>query len=130
MNAAIEFHDSRLEAVDFVGPDLVIRLRPAYVHRWEGEPGVGPRSGWLQDVDVVVIGAVLESSPPVYPVEIADGEVVVGCRRWNNLVPLPCDMEGETMLLCLTAGLHRLSVRGVGISVEATGEPRYVEEVP
>jgi hypothetical protein len=129
MNDAIEFHDSTLAGIAFDGRDLVVSLAPAYVHRSAGRPGVDPGSGWLQDVDLVVTEAIVESSPSEVPVELCDGSLSVGEALWDNLLPLPLAASGATSLVVITGRGERLAVRGAGASIVIRGEPRYLEEV-
>ena len=129
MNDAIEFHDSTLSGIAFDGRDLVVRLAPAYVHRSEGRPGVDPGSGWLQDVDLIIAEAVVESSPSDVPVELCDGSLSVGEALWDNLLPLPLAASGATSLDVSTGRSERLAVRGAGAALVARGEPRFLEDV-
>ncbi len=117
MREAVEIHDSRLVGVSRVGRDLVLHLAPAYVHRSEGRPGVDPGTGWLVDLDLMVLEVVVESLPSNYPVNLADGDFRAGERRWDNLIPLPLDVAGAVSLDAIAAESEPLVVRGSGARI-------------
>src|SRR5262245_59103732 len=78
MNSEVEIHDSTLASITPDGHDLVLCLAPAYVHRSAGRPGIDQGSGWLQDIDLVISEAVVESLPSEFPVDLSDGSFSVG----------------------------------------------------
>jgi hypothetical protein len=127
---AVEIHDSRLVGVERVGPDLVLHLAPAYVHRSEGRPGFDPGTGWLVDLDLVILEAVPESLSSEYPVNLADGEFRAGERRWDNLIPLPLDVADAVAFEAITAESEPIAVRGSGARIVVRGEMRYCETYP
>ena len=130
LNSEIELHDSTLDSVEMVDRDLVIRVAPAYVHRSARRPGIDPGTGWVQDVDLVVFEAVVESLPSELPCWLADGTLVVGEATWDNTIPLPLAAVGDVFLSAITANSEHLVVRGEGIKAVPRGEPTYVEESP
>jgi hypothetical protein len=130
MNSGVEIHDSTLAGITPEGRDLVLRLAPAYVHRSAGRPGIDQGSGWLQDIDLVISEAVVESLPSECPVDLSDGSFAVGEVRWDNLVPLPLAVSGTVSLAAVTCRGELLAVRGTGASAVTRGESRYLEEFP
>jgi hypothetical protein len=94
MNSEVEIHDSTLASITPDGRDLVLCLAPAYVHRSAGRPGIDQGSGWLQDIDLVISEAVVESSPSGFPVNLSDGSFSDGEVRWDNSIPLPLAVWG------------------------------------
>ena len=130
LNSQVEIHDSTLAGLTPVGRDLILRLAPAYVHRSTGRPGINPGSGWLQDLDLVVSEAVVESSPSGFPSDLSDGSFSVGEVRWDNTIPLPLAVSGVVSLTAMTVRGERLVIRGTGASVVTRGELRYLEEFP
>jgi hypothetical protein len=130
MNSAIEIHDSNLAGVEAVGRDAIFHLGAAYVHRSEGRPGIDPGSGWLQDVDLVVSGAVIESLPGELLGALADGVLSAGGTTWDNLIPLPLAVSGTVLLSMTTSGGERVLVHGSSAEVVPRGEPRFIEPFP
>ena len=131
MNSAVELHDSTLAGIEPFGPDVVVlRFAPAYVHRSEGEPGVDPGSGWIRDIDLVIIGAAVESRPAELPCGLADGALALGETCWDNVIPMPLAFSGAVSLSAITCGGELLVVRGSGVTVVPRGEPRHVERFP
>ena len=128
MNRQIELHDSTLESIVRMGPDLLLRLRPAYVHRSEGRPGIDPGSGWLQDIDLILREGVAEALPSEFPFDLESGSFEAGEDRWENSIPLPLSTSATARLAAVTTRGARLEVRGAGASAVRRGEPRYVEE--
>jgi hypothetical protein len=130
MNSEIELHDSTLAGVTPDGRDLVLCLAPAYVHRSAGRPGIDPGTGWLQEIDLVVSEAVVESLPSEFPVNLSDGSFSVGEVRWENSIPLPLAVSGHVSLVAVPCRGEMLAVRGTGASTGTRGEPRHLEEFP
>jgi hypothetical protein len=130
MNRAIELHDSNLAGVESVGADAVFHLDAAYVHGSEGRPGIDPGFGWLQAVDLVVSGAVIESLPQGLPAALVDGVLTAGGTALENLIPLPLMVEGTVLLAMTTSDGERVLVHGSGPRFLPRGEPRFLEPFP
>jgi hypothetical protein len=130
MNSEVEIHDSTLASVTPDGHDLVLCLAPAYVHRSAGRPGIDQGSGWLQDIDLVISEAAVESLPSEFPVDLSDGSFSVGEVRWDNSIPLPLTVSGTVSLAAVTCRGEFLAVRGTGATAVTRGELRYLEEFP
>src|SRR5262245_15156901 len=130
MNSVVEVHDSTLASIIPAGRDLVLCLAPAYVHRSAGRPGLDQGSGWLQDIDLVISEAVVESLPPALPVNLSEASVSDGQVRWDNTTPLPLAVSGTVSLTAVTCRGEHLAVRGMRASTVTRGEPRYLEEFP
>ncbi len=130
MNSKIEIHDSRLAGIAWESGNLVIRFAPAYVHRSEGRPGVDAGSGWLLELDLIMIAAVTESLPSNVPVDLADGQFIEGVTCWDNEIPLPLNCVGEVSLRAMTGESEWLIVRGQGALIVARGEPADLEDDP
>jgi hypothetical protein len=124
---AVELHDSVLHAVRMLGRDVVLELRPAYVHRWEA----GAATGWVQDVDIVVSAAALErTTGGSLPVRLLDGQVRAGGAVHDNLIPLPLRAADAVRVSLEGPGELHLGVEGASIEVRARGAARYVEPSP
>jgi hypothetical protein len=130
MNSEVEIHDSTLASITRDGCDLVLSLAPAYVHRSPGRPGIDQGSGWLQDIDLIIFGAVVESLPTEFPVNLSDGSFSIGEVRWDNVIPLPLVVSGTVSLSAVTCFGEFLTVRGTGASSMTRGELQYLEEFP
>src|SRR5262249_23602959 len=90
----LEFHDSRLVAVRPEG-NMLLDLRPAYVHHWEHDGHAWTGVGRLQNVLVRliagrVVGKVVEGES-----NIADGTLRVDDAVLENLIPVPLRRHGR-----------------------------------
>ena len=130
MNSALEIHDSNLAGIELAGHDAVLHLDDAYIHRSEGRPGIDPGSGWLQDIDLVISGAVVESLPSGLPRALTGGALSVAASAWDNLIPLPLAVSCAVSFSVVTTSGETLLVRGSGAEVVPRGEPRYLEPFP
>lgn len=130
MNSQVEIHDTTLACIISVGRDLILRLAPAYIHRSPGRPGIDSGSGWLQDIDLVLTNAVVESLPSEFPVDMSEGSFSIGQDRSDNMIPLPLSFRGPVSLAAVTNRGELLAIRGTGASAVTRGELRYVEEFP
>jgi hypothetical protein len=128
MNESIEFHDSRVTSVAFVGTSIQIDLR-AYVHRWEKRDGGLSGTGWFRPVRIVLSDAIGDV-PTDLPLDLDGGEVRSGQLWHNNLVPLPFSSEEATNLLLegVTGGM--LEFAGRSVAIESIGDAEYVEDLP
>lgn len=129
-HAGMELHDSTVAVIEHLGADVVLRFSPGYVHRSAGRPGIDPGSGWVQDVEMRIVGAMIDDRPAELPCEIASGQVIVGSEVYRNLVPLLLDVSGAVEVSLTTIFGERLTIRGRGIAVDAVGSPAFVEEFP
>jgi len=130
MNTAIELHDSRVIGITPSDSSVIVRFRPAYVHRSDGRPGFDPGSGWVQDCDLVVSEAVLESNFPVMPWVLDDGWLSFDDEVFENLMPLPLDVRGAVQFSARGLNGERQDILGTRATVSAVGEARYVELFP
>ncbi|WP_169975752.1 hypothetical protein [Tautonia rosea] len=131
MNRLIELHDSTLGGLEWVGSEIVVRLRPAYVHQSEERPGMDPGTGWVQAVDLIIRSATLESLPTRLPTILADGAFSIDGARWENQIPIPLDVRQASIeFSAVTEASETLLVRGEGLSVLLRGDPRFVEQLP
>jgi hypothetical protein len=129
-NSAIEIYDSTLASVTDNGGHVVIELKPAYIHRSTGTPGVDPGGGWAQDVIVRVENGTIDGDVPEMPCDLWEGSLQVGNQTIENIIPLPVDYQGAVKLILVAQDESRLVVQGSGISATLTGEPKFIEEFP
>jgi hypothetical protein len=71
MSELIEFHDSSLTSVAFVGTSVRLDLR-AYVHRWEELDGVLRGTGWIRPVRIILSEGFGDDAPEL-PVDLDGG---------------------------------------------------------
>ena len=129
MNSAIELHDSQLASIVETTALVRILLRPAYIHKSVGVPGVHPGTGWTQYVDIVIRGASMEGRLDKYPATIADGILRIDGRNFTNCLPLQLNrIANVTLQLKIMWARSAVVVRGSSISSYLFGEPKYVEE--
>ncbi len=122
----IELHDSTIHALLHVDGNVVLMMNVC-VHSSTGRPGRDDGHGWFQHAEVVIAGAEVNRMPEGATLRVRDGSVRVGTRRFENLLPLPCDMAGEVELE-FHGQKGSVVVKGIGISVKLTGQPGPIEE--
>jgi hypothetical protein len=130
MNGTLELHDSTLTGIEAVGRNIVVRLAPAYVHRSEGRPGIDRTSGWLHDVDLVILAGIVECSPSQMPCWLADGNLTIGETTWGGCIPFPLAARGSLTFSAVTENSERLIIHGTGLETVSRGEFRYLQEGP
>ncbi len=129
MNAAIEFHDSKLLGIDETGGAVILRLS-AYVHRSTGQPGRDAGTGWSQQVELVFAGGVVEHRPTeLPPFTLEDGQVTGGIEQ-DGEIPVPVSIPAAVRFDGHGLYGERLVVSGIRLEVRATGEAVYVESFP
>ena len=127
---AIEIYDSTLASVTAKGGHVVIDLKPAYIHRSTGTPGLDPGGGWAQDVILRVENGRIDGAVPEMPCDLWDGSLQVASQTIENIIPLPLDYDGAVKLILVALDESRLVVQGSGISATLAGEPKFIEEFP
>lgn len=130
MKSLLEIHDSVLAAIEPDGQDVILHFAPAYVHLWEATADIEPGSGCLQDFDLVISGAVLESLPSVLPADLCEGAISLGESRWDNALALPFAVRGELFLAAVTSNGQALAIRGTGAALVPRGPIRFLERLP
>jgi hypothetical protein len=130
LNEEIEIHDSVLGSVEIVDRKVTLNFTPAYIHKSHGEPGGDPRSGWTQDVTVVIENGVADSNLPSLPCDLTDGSLTIGDQVWRNSIPLPLRSEGSVKLELIAMWGGEISASGNRITAILLGRSKYVEESP
>lgn len=128
--SAIEIYDSTLVSVADDGGHVVIDLKPAYIHRSTGTPGVDPGGGWVQDVILRVENGAIEGGVPEMPCDLWEGSLQVGNQKIENVIPLPLYYQGVVTLVLVAQDESRVVIRGSAISAILIGEPKFIEEFP
>jgi hypothetical protein len=128
MNAAIEMHDSELLALEREETGQGSVVLKAYVHRTEGEPGVTSGEGGVQRIRIRVEGMTVEGEVGSLPADIFEGSVKFAQTTHDNIVPFPASYSEPVRLsMMLSPDARIVVVAGTGISFEAEGEFRFVE---
>ena len=130
MNEGFELHDSVVETVETTAETVVVRFRPAYIHRSEGRPGIDSGSGWLQDLDMFILGGVAESLPDAFPATLIDGFLSAGSSHWENLIPLTPGDGDPVRLSALTTEGETLAIAGRAAKVVSLGGANFLEAFP
>jgi hypothetical protein len=128
--SAIEIYDSTLVSLADNSGHVVIELKPAYIHRSTGTPGVDPGGGWAQDAILRVENGTIDGSVPEMPGDLWEGSLQVGNQRIENIIPLPLDYQGAVTLVLVAQDESRVVIRGSAISAILVGEPKFIEEFP
>jgi hypothetical protein len=126
-NAAVEIHDSTLEAIKSTGDDLVAVI-DAYVHRSVGRPGVDPGTGWSQLLELRFLKGKTSGDVGSDPIELLDGRIILSGETFKNIIPLPLDHLGLSRLELESWNDVRVVIEGDGVSATLAGPPEYVEE--
>jgi hypothetical protein len=125
----IEFHDSRLVAVNVLDACVELVL-DAYIHAWDVVDDTRRGTGWTQPVRITLSGGDVPADTLVTPTEISNGRIGVGALIHNNLVPLPFESSETTYIRLEFSDAAFVELRGTGVSVEAAGAARYIEQLP
>lgn len=128
MNAAIELHDSVVEAINVTCGAVTIKLS-AYVHRTEGRPGIDAGSGWSQDVELAFGNGAVEHRPNNFPCTLFRSEVT-GLIGATGMIPLPCYLPSNVRLEAIDTMGDRLTIRGNSLEARAVSDGEYVERFP
>jgi hypothetical protein len=124
----IEFHDSYLQRAT-VGTDGAELLLEAYVHQWERHEGCRVGTGWYRPVRLA-IGAPAAGCEVHEELEIYRDRFTVGTKEVNDLIPLPFSDGGLVTLWLQGCDGREAEFSGRGVSIEAIGEARFVENLP
>jgi hypothetical protein len=129
-NRVIEIHDSELKSIAVRVGEIVVELAPAYIHQSEGRPGMDAGTGWLQDAVIRIRGEEISGSINDLPCDLWDGNLTLPGEYLDNLIPIPLSVEGDIVLQLTSCSGESVQIRGDHISLQLSGEPKYLEEVP
>ncbi len=130
MNTAIEIHDSRVGGIEEVDGLVIVHFLPAYLHQSKGRPGVDSGTGWVQEARLIFTDASVSGNLPAWPCDSMSGEMITGCERHDNSIPVPLEATKLTELRLTCDSVHSVTIIGQSIKLELIGEPRYVEDFP
>ncbi len=125
----LEFHDSTLAAVRTEG-DLLLQLRPGYIHHWEHDGLAWTGVGRLQDVQLRLIAGRFVGKMAETETDIADGTISVDDATFENLVPVPFRRHGRVAARLELADGSILEATATGVVVETIGPSKDLEPLP
>jgi hypothetical protein len=125
----IEFHDSMVQMRQ-EGTELLLELRPAYVHHWSLVSGRWQGTGRTQVARIRLMDGRAEPVLQLAATEIADGWLRVGEEFYDNLLPVPLSRVGAVSGNLLLANADPVDLFGTAIVVQLVGPPEDVEELP
>lgn len=127
MNEMIELHDSGLFALSWADGVAIILLRPVYVHRSEGRPGIDAGTVWLQEAMFTVTNVTI-SAQGALPSTIETGSLTVGAEVRENAIPAAGVLVGKIKLdLRLMNGTDYFTVDCDQLMITLTGEAKFLE---
>ena len=129
LNVAVELHDSVVDSITHVGQVVKICLRPAYLHKSVGQPGLADGIGLVQDLILEFGNGQIEGNIGDLPSDIFSGNLQVGLQTFENMIELPCNIpEAVSLTVFLSPDNRKLSVSGQGLRIHIDGDAVYVEE--
>jgi len=129
MNWALELHDSRVGSIHTDRGELTLKFTAAYLHKSKGIPGVDSGSGWLQEGELIFVGAGYDASIDIGDGWIIEGNLVAGEESMSTL-RMPFRASGHISAQFGFANGCTLTVVATNVYLSLVGEPRYVEEFP
>ena len=134
-NLAIEIHDSAVDQITLEAGVAVLHFPEVYIHSSEGRPAIDAGTGWTQEAVIRVANAHIEGKFSQesrdayggYAHYLSDGSLRINGSVFDNLIPLPLDVQGNIELRLECWG-DVVRVHGSSVSVELIGTAKYVEE--
>ena len=130
MPSRIEIHDSVCDRLVKPRDGIVIDLKPAIVHRSAGQPGVDFGQVFASDVQLRFHHAFTANHEIKTPIDLADGEVMIGEIRLKNLVPLPFSTSKELTANLIDVMGNELKINAIGLTIIEIGNERFLEHFP
>ena len=127
-NAAIEFHDSILERVEYEG-ETVVAVLTAYVHRSAGTPGVDAGTGWSQTLQLRFERGRAGGSLDKLPMALLGGYLETTVEQFDNLLPLPFKRVGSVSVELHAWNDQEIDIEGDSVEAVLVGEARYIEDI-
>ena len=102
-NRAIEIHDSALDRITLEGDVAVLHFPQVYIHSSEGRPAIDAGSGWTQEAVIRIgnghiDGKFSQESRDGGSHHLSDGSLRISGSVFDNLIPIPLDVQGEIEL--------------------------------
>ena len=128
-NQCIEIHDCVLDRILTSNGVTELYFASVYVHQSQGKPGVDPGIGWFQEAISRIFDVQAPPALSKLPIDLANGQTVLGERISDNEIPLPLNYRGKFELRLNPAqnpGEILLFV-GSGAEIALLGEPGEAE---
>jgi len=128
-NQCIEIHDCVLDRILTSNGVTELYFASVDVHQSQGKPGVDPGIGWFQEAILRIFDVQAPPALPKLPIDLPNGQTVLGERISDNEIPLPLDYRGKFELRLNPAqnpGEILLFV-GSGAEITLLGEPEEAE---
>jgi hypothetical protein len=107
---------------------VIVHSLPAYLHKSDGQPGYDPGTVWVQDAQLISVGASVEGDLPDWPCDVMDGALTIGGERHEIHIPVPL-LPAAPAELCLSFdSVHTATVTARSVRLRLSGEPGYVED--
>ena len=126
MNQALDLHDSTLKEVVIEGSQATVCLSNAIVNKSEGIPGKDIGTCWVQDINIVLEGLILENIPNGIPSDIDFGYFIFNGEKAANMINLPINVSGEIEIVVETMYGAKLHLKGNKIISEEIGEIKFL----
>jgi hypothetical protein len=125
----IELHDSVAYVTRNVG-EVILELRPAYVHHWRQVGGQWQGIGRTQTARIRLTAGRVVPDLHLTAAEIADGWIRVGDDLYDNLLPVPFTRVGAVTGRIELVNAEPIELWGTAIGVELIGPSKDIEELP
>lgn len=125
---AIELHDSTIDEVAVEDGDLLLTC-VVYVHESQ-RPGVAAGTGRYHDAVIRVKDGVCERDELEFPLLLDGGSLALNGNKFDDIIPLPLQEDGEAVLLLAPAESSEFVIRGAGIEIELLGPQGEQETFP
>jgi hypothetical protein len=112
------------------GRELLLELRPAYVHHWSRVSGRWQGTGRTQVARIRLMDGRVVPEARSAATEIADGWILVDEELYDNLLPAPLSRVGVVSGRLLLANAEPVDLFGTAIVVELMGPFEDIEELP
>ena len=127
-NRAIEIHDSALDKITLEGGVATLYFPEVYIHSSSGLPGIDAGTGSVQEAmiyigDAQIEGAFSKESREAYggyAHYLYDGSIKINGSVFDNMIPVPLDVNGEIELTMECWG-DIIRVRGISAKLELIG---------
>ena len=127
-NAAIELHDSVVDAVRQEGTGVVVELAPAVLFRSAGVPGRDDSLVMFQDAELAFGAGRIEGATGDLPSSILHGTLYLAGERFDNMIAVPCqavDME-TTFEMLLEPDARTVKVWASSVRLTLKGDPAEI----
>ncbi|MBI3851523.1 MAG: hypothetical protein HY298_14790 [Verrucomicrobia bacterium] len=126
----IELHDSDVESITQVGQRITVSFSAAYVHKFEGRPGIDPETGWTQAARLAIESGEIRGELPDFPCPVWEGRSKTAGWLHDHSIPIPVNSTAAAELELIFDEIHKVQIRGKGLILSLVGNERLVENFP